>query len=914
MPAIVQLADGRVVTLPDDQVAAALDAGGSILGTRQTPEGPRASMDAFGRKTLSDDPLARFGIDPLAEGRAAIDEGFQQSFEDEGGRAFFEGAAGALTAGLYNGSDEFAGERAAANPIASTAGQVTGLVGGAVLPFGAPGLAAKAGNLAGRSIASPVGRLALEGAVDGLTYGVMREGIGSMVYDRPFSTEAIVAETIAGGGIGAALGAAAKGAGALKGALSRQEMALQSLRTASKADSIPMGAIDPFASELPAPGAFGGEADLGSILGQQVDELPIGKSGGVEISDVPMPLDTGKARRAARDFFTDMPHMKQVDADSLAQWRDIDALEQDLLRVGSDTPELVRNDLKEKWTALQRERRAFAEEMGFTKKGQEKFGVSGKSLDARYQPGETFWRGKLSAGSLEQNAKMIDKWDNILRMADDLDSAYHGTRLEGTRNMYGPSTRGISADLLGAPGEAVPNIPMQGVKERAAQFKADYLESMAGRTKTDVDEIVTEILSRDSGKGTGVAAGSTWNGKDRRPVSRVIRDAIDNNSIRLEELLAMPRTEAMAVLKDPAVSQRLIDSLAVEARTNPEIFQFTPKSSPVFKPTSFDMSVEMRDIARRGAREQRTDAGLEGITNRPRRAYQKGGARPIASLDAATTATPAAQSGFGVIDTLRKTNLMGLMVAANFPGLVMAREVIQKYGAGITAAAEKMFSSSITRAVVAKPVQLTFSKVLAPGGKDNDRDLRAVLKASESPEAMDAAVDEAMLDVMVDSPEQRIAARERIQEQLRWMVNQVPQSLSPYAKVFSPSDIARFNTIVGVWANPMKALNMGKAISTVQIDALESLWPQTYQDWLLSVTQRASELAATGKPVPPSLGRLIPQASMSQTPLGQTILASMKQGYQPQKGDAGSAAMAGEMIEPTTAVQSMTANRIVLNR
>jgi hypothetical protein len=134
--------------------------------------------------------------------------------------------------------------------------------------------------------------------------------------------------------------------------------------------------------------------------------------------------------------------------------------------------------------------------------------------------------------------------------------------------------------------------------------------------------------------------------------------------------------------------------------------------------------------------------------------------------------------------------------------------------------------------------------------------------------------------------------------------------MSQYSRDFTPSDTARFSLVTQAWSQPLNVLSQGANVPMVQLDAVEQLWPQLYQKFMMDLTEKASTMAAEGKPIPPAASRILPGMSMARTPQGQTILASMRPSEQKPKGGEANP----EAVEPTTAVQSMAANRINLNR
>ena len=249
---LVRMPGGAIAPVDDTEVPSLLEVGATLVEAAP-------AIDKFGAATTADDPRAHQLVDTFSESLAGVRKGHLASYEDEGLQAFGEGLATSLTAGLNGGDDEDLALRAEVNPLPSLAGKGLGLVGGALAgPLaGASGLAARAGTLAASAAGArgvgAVGRLAIEGAVDGLTYATMREGIGATVYDKPFSAEAIAMEALTGAGVGATLGAAAKGAKSIQRALTKEDIASDVLRKSMAtpvADEIPAGAFD---STLPPP-------------------------------------------------------------------------------------------------------------------------------------------------------------------------------------------------------------------------------------------------------------------------------------------------------------------------------------------------------------------------------------------------------------------------------------------------------------------------------------------------------------------------------------------------------------------------------------------------------------------------------------------------------------------------------------
>lgn len=828
---LVKNADGQTVPVSEEDLPDAIMAGAELL--------PEPAVDRWGGRTTTASTDAAGVIDPFQEGLVQQQEAYQESFADEDIQAFVEGSLRGLTAGLYQGEDDYE-TRTSANPVASSAGEITGMVGGALaVPFSAPGLAARAGSVAARGLTGPVARLAVEGAVDGFTYSMMRESAEAMIYDKPFSAESIAAETLAGGGIGGAIGAAAKGAGALSKALSKQDIAAETIaRTVAKSDAgIPTGAV-------------GDVAAAGDAV--KLDHRP--KI--TDASDVP-------SVKTAKKFF-ESDHMKQVDRISKSTWSDIHSLEDDLMRIASESPDFHRAEILPKWRELQRAKRKFGREMGWIEREVKGSPVTGKTLEARFDPPDDFWSGKLSAASIQDNAKLIDDYEHILDLADELEVRFSSVREVGDRWMYGPNTRNLSTKLRSSTGAP-------------ESFSSKYLRQTEGATRTADDELLSSIAARRS---------------PSPPVGKTT-----SMTVKVDDVLAMKPDEAKEFLAK--ADQGTIDDLAAQMDASPEIEKFTPTSTPFRGRT--ELGAEFADVIRQASADVK-----------PRRSFARDGGMQSPASPADSVAGMVPSSGRSIVDMLRKTNMLGLVMAANFPGVMLAKEIITRYGDKIAGAASAALSKKVTRLVPTKAVQLGFSKMLAPGGDDRTRDIRAVLKASESPEALDAAIDAAMADIAGDSPGKRAEARQIIARQFQWILGQVPRSLSRFSKDYSPSDVSRFSLIAQAWASPLKVLSQGSGIPMVQLDAVEALWPEMYSHFMISLTEQVAEYAAKNKPIPQRLSRIMPGLSMAATPEGQTILASMRPDDKVKPGGGESAN--AENIEPTTAVQSISQNRITMNQ
>jgi hypothetical protein len=255
--------------------------------------------------------------------------------------------------------------------------------------------------------------------------------------------------------------------------------------------------------------------------------------------------------------------------------------------------------------------------------------------------------------------------------------------------------------------------------------------------------------------------------------------------------------------------------------------------------------------------------------------------------------------------------MLGLVMAGTFPKLVAAKAVIQKYGAKLAGAAERAMSNRTVQMVSRKAPVIAWAKIMAPDGDDRDRNLRAVQAISQSPEAWGAAVDEALANINPDSPTQRIEARERIQAQLGYLVQNAPSSLSPLRPVWSPSSIAHFNRLIDAWQDPLGVLANVKTAPSEQLNAVREMWPESYSEFMARLVDQVSTYAAEGKTIPRDIGRLLPMASASWSVSGMQTLQSMQ--TQPVEMDQ-SGKFNAQTAAPTTVSESLSSNRINLNR
>lgn len=1035
---LIRMPGGAIVTADDADVASLVQAGGE-------PMPGAAAIDKFGRETTASDPLARSAVDTFSESYRGVREGRLKSYEDEGLQAFGEGIATSLTAGLVGGGDEDVQLRAEVNPIASLAGQATGLIGGAIAgPLaGASGLAARTGTLAAglaeaRGV-GVVGRMAIEGAVDGLAYSTMREGIGATVYDKPFSTEAIAMEALTGAGVGAGLGAAIKGAGAIKKALTREEAAKGVLMDALAGDATALPAVPDLEGFGLRPSAIGIDTTAAAPEGVSKMFTSLSASDAPGIKRAISLAE--KAPANAKQFYAAMPHMGILDAHIGREWDEVGEMFSDMARTSSTSPQYLKADRT--WAQLAEDRRELAQALGIKPLRDGKVTMSnGKSYPTYGKLGEDVFRGKLG-GSLEGNEKAIAAYERFSETArrlsaemEDLRAAgdiwYHQDITKARRrgdsvptknnvmdgetlreeadrvlrkelNGYGTDEQHefmseIMARSKGTATEKAVRTPNKAAIEAIAKdpeklaklkdllerrgLKAGTLEEMmeSSRGLTITDRLTTTIkkgnaeklkkevyttgASGQSGSVSDIAnsdipvsavtieeipgyrstistdsnvsvSGKTaeeqlvskkWNKSDVRPPDIILKSIAAGEPPHIEEILQLSRMEQRQVMK--GLSQSDIESLAAEIRSSEDIFNYTAKSKGINTPAApagtgqaaaaefgaAKAELTRSDILAKGikqseaqiekARIARAKAERQSIIGKDPFAAAPGVRDQIDSLPATgSSANP-------VVDALRRTNLMGLAMAGMFPKMAIAKVVIEKYGAQIARAAELALSSKMVQMTARKLPQLAWATALAPGGSDNDRNLRAVYEASRNPDAFASAVDESIGNISSDNEDKQVEARERVSTQLQWMIRNMPQSLSQLKLVVPPSSISAFNAMVEAWVRPMEVLANGKTAPTAQLNAVKELWPETYQDWLEKLVDGASTLAAEGKDVPRNIGRMLPMASQSWTPNGISILQRVTMEKAQNSGGKPDA----EALAPSTTMESMSKNRIELNK
>lgn len=904
---LIRLPDGRITAVEEADVAGAVEAGAEVVD--------KAVKTKFGRESTAQAAGPDLGgyIDPVEEQAAAIQAERRRSYEDEGLTAFGQGAVRSLTAGLIPFDSEESRLREEVNPYATVAGEVGGLVGGGLLGAGAPGLAAKAGAAAAGGIKSTVGRFAAEAAVDGLTYSTMREGIGAVVHDKPFSVEAIAAETLLSGGVGAALGAGVKGAGALRKALSKDDVAREAVKLASPEQVAAMphdmdGAFSAPGLAEPKPSLFQVAEGPSEVVGRKV-----------YLDPAPQQFASPKA------FYRDMPHMKVADKDFRDIWKELDDLDDAMVAIPGDSPLFAAP--RETWASLQAAKRDLASTMGFRRvKGEARAKATERGIRSSDVP-EDAWSSFMDPRSATRNQKAIDKYAEVLQLAKKLD-----TEVEEIRQLRGQYHHAdLSVDLTGGSSRLTGALTKEERDSLVAARRKAYAAEMGDRARSDADEFISEVLGRDMGtlteklpyKKTGTAnlkqfkdlpefkrdmGGAEpgeiapWDRTNARPVEIINKSIKAGEPPHIEELLMLPKADRQAVMS--SLKQKHIDSLGAEIANNPKIIRVELQPSKIDGPA-------LR--ARKSMDELRADMKAQELAPQQFPAAKKGKkiqAEPAPSVK--TDGLPEAPAtGSGFADMLSRTNVMGMMMAGMFPKLAMAKAVISTYGAKLAGAAERAMSNRAVQMVARKAPVIAWAKIMAPEGQDRDRNLRAVKAISQSPEAWDAAVDEALANINPDSPTQRIEARERIQAQLGYLVQNAPSSLSPLRDVWSPSSIAHFNRLIDAWQDPLGVLANVKTAPTEQLNAVREMWPESYNEFMAKLVDQVSTYAAEGKPIPRDIGRILPMASASWSVGGMQTLQSMQ--TQPVEMDQ-SGKFNSQTAAPTTVSESLSSNRINLNR
>lgn len=891
----------------------------------------------YARTQVELDRLIKSGGVPFDQADNALpyEQEYKRRAEEKNLEALAMGVGSGLTAGLSDDQGYRATTIREENPIVYGAGVGAGAVGGAVAGVGAPGLAAKAGARAAAGVASPVGKLAAEGLVDGLTYATTRESIGAIVHDKPFSVEAIAIEGVLGAGIGAGIGAAAKGAGALRKALTKEDIAKDTVaRIMSGTDQVPttpVAAVDngstasasvapddlsAFDSGLPAPSAATATAP-GGYRQTSIDVKPI--SG----------LENPKT------FYSSQPHMQQADQELRSIWKEIDGVVDDVARLPGDTPGY--DDILAEWRALERDRSALAKRVGAGKKTSER--IPGLQRDVgKWNLPESPVSAHMDPRNPAKNQELIDAYQSVIASARKIDDMLMDVRARGEIATHMDAV----ADVRGA--SARTDAKMSHAEQQAAvrARRADYAAEVAGRERSPSDELLSEVFARDTGsmsakmsqertkvtnlrqyKGlpqfertagarqtsdaaadsfNGYTVPEAWNKSDARAPDMIIKAIKAGEPPHIEELLMLGRAEQRAVLD--SLAQKHIDSLAAEAYNSPKIIRYKTKSAPLA-----DAAIRGRKNVVGALEEDMFAQRFQAVSEppppaRPNLRAATAKKSPVDGVDAGET------TGIGVIDMLRKTNMAGVAMAAMFPKMAVAKMIVEKYGARIAGAAEKVLSNRAVGLTIRKIPALPWANLLAPGGSDHDRNLRAIAEAAKNPAAFDAAIEQAMSNIDSDNPEKMVEARERVSTIIQYLIRNMPPTLSSLKQVWSPSSVGAFNTLVRAAFDPVGVFEDAATAPTEQINAAKEMHPETYSHWMTELVGRVAEAAANGKPIPRHIGRFLPMASPAWSPDGMAMLQTVKT----EKVQGGGDQMNASVMAPKTDVEAMSQNRIGLNK
>ncbi|MBK9073283.1 MAG: hypothetical protein IPL79_20120 [Myxococcales bacterium] len=595
----ILMPDGKSVRVRREFADAYLQLGGVIVDGQAKPG--IAAQDQYGNQTTSDDPNAVIAVDPTLGTRRAVREGHAQNMQGQNLQAFGEGAVRGATAGLVQGFDEYSGDRAAENPYLAAGGEIGGIAGGALIGgavAGTAGLAGGAGamstraglgavkafeatSMGSRIAGSAFARGAIEGSVEALTYGATRGAIEKVVHDKPFAAEALALETIAGFGLGGALGKLAAGKKA-KTAATRtaseipasefigpleqygptkfgdtlQGRALQARRgTEAIRYSDEAGPLFPSADDLVKQTIGNDAIDSTLVSPTPVDDLLVLTRGDgndayaslgdlVERRNLPM-VDTRAARRQAREFMENIPEMKAVDKLSARHEADLDRLEAELVSIDSGDPAFVQADLLPEWAELTRLRREFGRRAGWETGDLGRNGVTQKSSDAfpiaPSVDGEPrIWRGILRASDIAGNEDMIRLRSRILELADTIDQKLEPVRANGERYIYGPASQDAGVRLRGEHPDWADFMPIE--RERlAASTREALLREARGSGQSAQSKTAEALIARAAelekmkippGRGVG---------------GKFIKKS-EFETISVDEYLSMPHDEAVKLL------------------------------------------------------------------------------------------------------------------------------------------------------------------------------------------------------------------------------------------------------------------------------------------------------------------------------------------------------------------------------
>ena len=902
----------------------------------------------YARTQVELDRLIASGGVPFdqAENALPYEQEYKRRAEEKNLEALAMGVGSGLTAGLSDDQGYRASTIREENQLAYGGGVALGAVGGGIAGVGAPGVAARAGTRAAAGVASPVGKLAVEGVVDGLTYATTRESIGAIVHDKPFSVEAIAVEGALGAGIGAGLGAAAKGAGVLRKALTKEDIAKDTVaRIMSGADQVPTsppvaaadGAVPPVDAVPPAAATPEDLSVFDSGLPEPSAATAQAQGGYRQTSTAIKPIS---ALENPKTFYSSQPHMQRADEELRSIWKEIDDVVDDVARLPGDTPGY--DDILAEWRALERDRAALAKRVKAGKKTSDR--IPGLQRDvSKWSLPESPISAHMDPRNPAKNQELIDAYQSVITSARKIDDMLMEVRARGEIATHMDAV----ADVRGA--SARSDVKLSNAEQQAAvkARRADYAAEVAGRERSPSDDLLSEIFARDSGalsakmapertkvtnlrqyKGlpqfertagarqtsdaaadsfNGYTVPEAWNRTDARAPDVIIKAIKAGEPPHVEEILMLGRAEQRAVMD--SLAQKHIDSLAAEAYNSPKIIRYKAKSKPLA-----DAAIRGRKNVVGALEEdmfaQRFQAASEPPPPPPpparpnlRAATSK--QAPVDGVDAGET------TGIGVIDMLKKTNMAGIAMAAMFPRMAVAKMIVEKYGARIAGAAEKALSNRAVGLTLRKIPALPWANLLAPGGSEHDRNLRAIAEAAKNPAAFDAAIEKAMSNIDSDNPEKMVEARERISTVIQYLIRNMPPTLSSLKQVWSPSSISAFNLLVRAAFDPVGVFEDAATAPTEQINAAKEMYPETYMHWMTELVGQVSKAAAEGKPIPRHIGRFLPMASPAWSPDGMAMLQTVK--TEKVQGESGGQ-MNASVMAPKTDVEAMSQNRIGLNK
>lgn len=884
--------DGTATNVPDEEVQ-------TYLGRGYVPPRTSVQTDAGTELTTINPFLAQTArpVANLPRQAQMGQEAYDKSFEDEGLAAFGEGLARGATAGLVNLGDVYSEDRARVNPLASGAGEIAGIAGGALVPFGGAGrLAARAGEGAASALGGGVvRRMATEAAVDSLTYSTMQQGVREVRGDAPFSAEAVLSDAMIGGGVGAGLGVAFKGASKLASVLPER-------RAVSIVDEV----IDP------TPGVRKVDLDAAPVDRPRFKpELP----------------EAIKAEaRAQADYHAE-----------LEKWWDTTARDLTKFELHPRWPEI-----RDAWQELRLARREFNGKLGLKELRTEGFrsevgagtGIRNTAVARQGQDYQKLFERlykNATAEQFEETAALMARMDDLTRKLDDmvdefrapvedLDPDSLAARVRAVDEGPLPYAHGKTDDIAGIdyPAPVAPEQlpldppPTQGTLDLNAQPPRPDMTAGSGMSRTlpgrepaattpDLPEApqlallgnwakvrrgeklppqpLTEQLAMPefgqtamdfptpTPEPTTAPAARGYEGGAARPISDILEDVRSNKKLAMDELEQLGRNEQDVILSMLTKSQ-LSDLKAQSAGRGRRVFprQITserfgsalPSGSRVEEARFFD------DFLRQNMPEPPRAASKR----RPQEM------RPSTLPDLTEHFTRGTEGWSQRSRNLLGTGLVKLVAWGTFPGVMAAAELVNRYGKTIAKAAADAIANPTVRRVATAPVKLDWD-VLNPDEAPPTPELHnlyVLQKIRHSPQAMRDAVDEATASVRLSDPESADLAAEKAERQLDWLASQLPPSLSPFGYRVPRSSVATINELVQVLVDPVSVLsNIGTATAN-QMRAIPQLWPELWTRFQMEAATQVAELQASGKSPPRHISKVVPGLLPQDTQAGLAAL------------------------------------------